>query len=99
MVSRLGLDGVSLYVTPATGSGLDPLTSVGETGSPAPDLERLPLVVGRRSLGLLVATGSRPALSVAERRTLAAFGNQLALVLERDRMLRASIEAQRSSAG
>jgi two-component system sensor histidine kinase KdpD len=95
MVSQLGLGGVSLYVTPATGGGLDPLTSVGEPGS-APELERLPLVVGRRSLGLLVATGSRPALSDAERRTLAAFGNQLALVLERDRMLRASVETQRS---
>jgi two-component system sensor histidine kinase KdpD len=101
IATRLGFASVDLYVTPSAGSGLDLLTRVGDdegTGSPAPDLERLPLIVGRRTLGLLVVRGERAPLSDAERRTLSAFGSQLSLVLERDRVLRASVEAQRGSA-
>jgi two-component system sensor histidine kinase KdpD len=100
IASRLELDQVELYVTPATGSGLDPLTTVrGDGGgSDVPDLERVPLIVGRRTLGLLVVQGDRGPLTEAERRTLAAFGNQLALVLERDRALRAGVADQRRTA-
>ena len=54
-------------------------------------VERFPLNVGRRNLGLLVLRGSRPELDASERRILEAFGNQLALLLERDRVLRAAI--------
>jgi len=65
---------------------------------PAPGeigLGRFPLVVGRRAVGLLIAFGERPPLSGAEQRTLTAFGDQLALVLERDRLLRTSADRQR----
>ncbi len=54
-------------------------------------VERFPLNVGRRNLGLLVLRGFRPELDASERRILEAFGNQLALLLERDRVLRAAI--------
>jgi two-component system sensor histidine kinase KdpD len=56
--------------------------------------ERLPLSVGSRNVGLLVLRGDRPALSPPESRILRAFGDQLALVLERDRLLRAATEAE-----
>jgi len=46
------------------------------------------LNVGRRNLGLLVLRGDRGPLTASERRILEAFGNQLALLLERDRLLR-----------
>jgi two-component system sensor histidine kinase KdpD len=59
---------------------------------PAP--ERLPLSVGSRNVGLLVLRGDRPAPNPAESRVLRAFGDQLALVLERDRLLRAATEAE-----
>ena len=81
----------------------DPASSCGRAsgiseGAPdAVDLERVPLIVGRRSLGLLVAKGAREPLSPAERRILLAFGNQLALLLERDRLMRASIAGQRAA--
>jgi GAF domain-containing protein len=54
-------------------------------------VERLPLNVGRRNLGLLVMRGVRGQLSPSEQRILESFGNQLALLLERDRALRAAI--------
>jgi two-component system sensor histidine kinase KdpD len=56
--------------------------------------ERLPLSVGANNVGLLVLRGDRPPLSSAESRILRAFGDQLALVLERDRLLRAATEAE-----
>ncbi len=101
IASRLRFDRVDLYVTSPAGSGLDLLTSTGP-GEPdlessdddRADLERLPLIVGRRSVGLLVAQGERGSLTQAERRILTAFGNQLSLVLERDRLLRASVDQQ-----
>ncbi len=58
----------------------------------APD--RLPLSVGSRNLGLIVLIGSRPPLSAAEGRVLRALCDQLALVLERDRLLRRATEAE-----
>jgi two-component system sensor histidine kinase KdpD len=56
--------------------------------------ERLPLSVGPNNVGLLVLRGRRPAPSEAESRILRAFGDQLALVLERDRLLRTATEAE-----
>jgi two-component system, OmpR family, sensor histidine kinase KdpD len=55
--------------------------------------ERLPLSVGSNNVGLLVLTG-RDAPSEAESRILRAFGDQLALVLERDRLLRTATDAE-----
>jgi two-component system sensor histidine kinase KdpD len=45
-------------------------------------------------VGLLVLRGARPAPTEAESRVLRAFGDQLALVLERDRLLRTATEAE-----
>ena len=56
--------------------------------------ERLPLSVGARTLGLIVLTGERPALDGAEVRVLRAVCDQLALVLERDRLLEAATDAE-----
>ena len=64
----------------------------GEPGSvplaaDGPGIERLALNVGGRNLGVLVLRGESRELSVADHRILRAFSDQLALVLERDRML------------
>lgn len=56
--------------------------------------ERLPLSIGSNNVGLLVLRGSRDAPSEAESRILRAFGDQLALVLERDRLLRTATDAE-----
>ncbi len=56
--------------------------------------ERLPLSVGSNNVGLLVLRGSRPAPAASESRVLRAFGDQLALVLERDRLLRTATDAE-----
>jgi two-component system, OmpR family, sensor histidine kinase KdpD len=60
----------------------------------ADHVERLPLSVGGRNLGLFVLRNERPGLSPAESRVLRAFGDQFALALERDRLLRAATEAE-----
>ena len=62
--------------------------------SPDPSPERLPLSVGGRVLGLVVMKGAREPLTPAESRVLRAFCDQLALVLERDRLLRAATQAE-----
>ncbi|MGZ8567056.1 MAG: DUF4118 domain-containing protein, partial [Actinomycetota bacterium] len=56
--------------------------------------ERLPLSIGPNNVGLLVLRGARPAPSEAESRILRALGDQLALVLERDRLLRTATDAE-----
>ena len=56
--------------------------------------ERLPLSVGSNNVGLLVLKGARDAPTEAESRILRAFGDQLALVLERDRLLRTATDAE-----
>jgi len=92
------LDG-ALYVQEGPDRGLvEQATAGGDPGSVPPTggegVERLPLNVGRRNLGLLVMRGVREPLSPSERRILEAFGNQLALLLERDRALRAAGAAE-----
>jgi len=62
--------------------------------SPERAPERLPLSVGSNNVGLLVLRGSRAAPTDAESRILRAFGDQLALVLERDRLLRVATDAE-----
>ncbi len=59
---------------------------------------REPLSIGGRSLGLLVLRGDRPPLVPAEQRVLTAFAAQLSMLLERDRMLAASVRAQTEAA-
>jgi two-component system, OmpR family, sensor histidine kinase KdpD len=88
------LDG-ALYVQEGPDRGLvEQATAGGDEGTVPPSggegVERLPLNVGRRNLGLLVMRGVRGPLSESERRILESFGNQLALLLERDRALRAA---------
>jgi two-component system, OmpR family, sensor histidine kinase KdpD len=92
------LDG-ALYVQEGPDRGLvEQAAAGGDPGSVPPTggegVERLPLNVGRRNLGLLVMRGVREPLSPSERRILEAFGNQLALLLERDRALRAAGAAE-----
>jgi K+-sensing histidine kinase KdpD len=87
------LDG-ALYVQEAE-RGLVEQATVGMHPGPVPPtsgvgVERLVLNVGRRNLGLLVLRGVRAPLTPSEQRILEAFGNQLALLLERDRALRAA---------
>ncbi|CAN5766144.1 hypothetical protein BH18ACT17_BH18ACT17_15500 [soil metagenome] len=88
------LDG-ALYVQEGPDRGLVEHATVGGTGVVSPTggdgVERLPLNVGRRNLGLLVMRGVREPLSPSEQRILESFGNQLALLLERDRVLRAAV--------
>ena len=62
--------------------------------SPERPPERLPLSIGANNVGLLVLRGERDAPTPAESRILRAFGDQLALVLERDRLLRAATGAE-----
>jgi two-component system sensor histidine kinase KdpD len=74
-----------------------PPGSVDATWDPRssePSPERLPLSVGGRMLGLVVLKGDRAPLTPAESRVLRAFCDQLALVLERDRLLRSATEAE-----
>ena len=103
VVARFGFDAGALFVCGADG-GLDERVTVGaQQGSISPSWnpadpgrapERLPLSVGNRTLGLIVLTGSRPALDPAETRVLRAVCDQLALVLERDRLLRSATDAE-----
>ncbi|HEX7247469.1 MAG TPA: DUF4118 domain-containing protein [Actinomycetota bacterium] len=91
------LDG-ALYVQEAPDIGLvEHATVGGDPGTVPPTsgagVERLALNVGRRNLGLLVLRGVRAPLTPSEHRILEAFGNQLALLLERDRAVRAAAGA------
>lgn len=92
--SRLRCRSASLLAQ--TDDGLREVVAVG--AAPSTDgsgsVERIPLVVGRRSLGVLVLSGRPEPLHPAERRTVEAFGDQLALVMERDRVLRAAVDAE-----
>ena len=94
IVSSFGfVDGVLFEQPHADLGGLEEMTVVnaepGAIATTAGDgIERFPLNVGRRNLGLLVLRGDRAPLTASERRILEAFGNQLALLLERDRLLR-----------
>jgi two-component system sensor histidine kinase KdpD len=102
IVSRFRFREAVLLIQPRADlqGGLEEAATVrSPAGSREPEVgqastgERLALNVGRRNLGLLVLRGDRPPLNQAERRTLEAFSNQLALVLERDRLLRAAVES------
>jgi two-component system sensor histidine kinase KdpD len=70
------------------------MTPTWDPRSPGTPPERLPLGIGSRTVGLLVLEGDRDALTSGESRILRAFGDQLALVLERDRLLRSATDAE-----
>jgi two-component system sensor histidine kinase KdpD len=103
LVDGFGFDAGALFVQ-APDRGLEERVSVraqpGEIqsgwdpASRARAPERLPLSVGGRTLGLIVLRGDRPQLTAAESRVLRAISDQLALVLERDRLLRTATEAE-----
>jgi two-component system, OmpR family, sensor histidine kinase KdpD len=76
------------------GAGPGELAPRWDPGSEQHPPERLPLSVGGRNLGLFVLRGERPPLTPAESRVMRAFCDQFALVLERDRLLRAATEAE-----
>jgi two-component system sensor histidine kinase KdpD len=76
------------------GCGPGELSYEWDPRSPDRPPERLPLSIGANNVGLLVLRGGRPALTEAESRVLRAFGDQLALVLERDRLLRTATDAE-----
>lgn len=105
VVSTFAYDAGALFVQDAGGvRGLGEVVAVGagpgeirpewDPRSPERPPERLPLSIGSRAVGLLVLRGSRPAPSEPESRILRAFGDQLALVLERDRLLRTATDAE-----
>jgi two-component system, OmpR family, sensor histidine kinase KdpD len=65
-----------------------------DPGSGSRHPERIPLTVGGRVVGLLLLRSERPSLAPAESRVLRTFCDQFALVLERDRLLRAATQAE-----
>jgi two-component system sensor histidine kinase KdpD len=70
------------------------LSPTWDPRSTEPSPERLPLSVGGRLLGLVVLKGRQAPLTSAESRVLRAFCDQLALMLERDRLLRTATDAE-----
>jgi K+-sensing histidine kinase KdpD len=94
-------DGALFIQAQGEGRGLDELVTVNaERGdvpvtSDAPGVERLVLNIGNRNLGVLVLRGERDDLAIQERHVLRAFSDQLALVLERDRVMRVAVSASR----
>jgi two-component system, OmpR family, sensor histidine kinase KdpD len=104
IVDLFGFDAGALYVQdPSTRDLRERLTVGAEPGQLTPRWdpsssgrppERLPLSVGGRNLGLFVLEGNRDSLSPPETRVLRAFCDEFALVLERDRLLRAATDAE-----
>lgn len=75
------------------GASAEDLSPRWDPASGGPSPERLPLSVGGRTLGLFVLRRGDTGLLPSESRVLRAFCDQFALVLERDRLLRAATEA------
>jgi two-component system sensor histidine kinase KdpD len=104
VLQTFGYDAGALFVRDAThtgglreevvvGCGPGELSYEWDPRSPDRPPERLPLSVGSNNVGLLVLRG-RDSPAEAESRVLRAFGDQLALVLERDRLLRTATDAE-----
>jgi two-component system, OmpR family, sensor histidine kinase KdpD len=103
VVGRFGFAAGALFVQ-EQGSGLVERMTVGaepgtvtpswDPSSPGRAPERLPLSVGNRNLGLIVLVGDRGPLEAPEGRVIRAVCDQLALVLERDRLLRTATDAE-----
>jgi two-component system sensor histidine kinase KdpD len=104
IVGKFGFREATLMIQPrADLGGLEEVSAVRADPPPVPVPgaepleEKIVLNAGRRNLGLLTLRGDRPTLSASERRILDAFGNQLALVLERDRLLRVIVDTPGTS--
>jgi two-component system sensor histidine kinase KdpD len=102
VVSWFHFRDAALFIQAAgDGSGLNEMVTVNAEPGAIPlasegaGIERYPLNVGNRNLGLLVLRGDRTQVPDGERRVLRAFSDQLALVLERDRVLRVAVDASR----
>jgi two-component system, OmpR family, sensor histidine kinase KdpD len=101
-ISRLGFRDGALFIQPrGDATGLVEMLAVNAApgavtlAAEEPGTQRLALNIGNRNLGVLVLRGGPEALSMADLRILRAFSDQLALVLERDRMLRVAAEASK----
>ena len=105
LTSIIGFDVASLWVEDEDSPGrLREEASIGavagtlEPRAPSTrdgnSLERVPLSVGRHNLGMLLLRGDRDPLTPGESRVLRAFCDQLALVLERDRLLHVAAKAE-----
>jgi two-component system sensor histidine kinase KdpD len=79
---------------PVTVGADEPISPSWDPSSTGKAPERLPLTVGGRALGLIVLRGDRPPLEPAESRVLRAFCDQMALILEDERLLRAATQAE-----
>jgi two-component system, OmpR family, sensor histidine kinase KdpD len=79
---------------PVTVGADEPVDPHWDPSSPGRAPERLPLTVGGRALGLIVLRGDRPPLAPAESRVLRAFCDQMALILEDERLLRSATQAE-----
>ncbi len=79
---------------PVTVGADEPISASWDPSSAGKAPERLPLTVGGRALGLIVLQGDRPPLEPAESRVLRAFCDQMALILEDERLLRAATQAE-----
>ena len=79
---------------PVTVGADEPVSPSWDPSSTGRAPERLPLTVGGRALGLIVLRGDRPPLEPAESRVLRAFCDQMALILEDERLLRAATQAE-----
>ena len=102
--AMFGLTAAALFVHDPERRELQEVTTVGaEPGELTPrhdratgerPTDRLPLSVGGQSLGLIVLRADGPPLGAASSQVLRAFCDQLALALERDRLLREATKAQ-----
>jgi two-component system, OmpR family, sensor histidine kinase KdpD len=103
--SLLGFDAVSLLVQDedssrgfrqevSIGADVGSLDARSAVPSDGRQIERLPLSVGRHNLGMLLLRSAREPLTPGESRVLRAFCDQLALVLERDRLLHVAAKAE-----
>lgn len=96
-------DGALFIQRSGDASGLEELVTVNTEAGTIPiategaGVERTSLNIGNRNLGLLILRGDRVDIPDRERRVLRAFSDQLALVLERDRVLRVAVNASRAS--
>jgi two-component system, OmpR family, sensor histidine kinase KdpD len=103
LIRLFGFDAGSLHfherlfgeaAEPVTVGTNEPLDPHWDPAAPGRAPERLPLTVGGRTLGLIVLRGDRPPLSPPESRVLRAFCDQMALILEDERLLRAATQAE-----
>jgi two-component system sensor histidine kinase KdpD len=79
---------------PVTVGADEPIDPNWDPSSSGRAPERLPLTVGGRALGLIVLQGDRGPLDPAESRVLRALCDQMAMVLEDERLLRAATQAE-----